>query len=136
VAAPQTTVSGFTPAYYPARGPYYWRDPYGYRYHQYAYGSRTVHTTDPKLNIEFANVTAEPIREIEFGLVAKGRLIAEVRDVGTFSQGAVIKHGFALDPNVFPTGTAMHRCVPLRVTYQSGSVWTNPHLPKLNRSMY
>jgi hypothetical protein len=134
VSPGQTTVSGFSPAYYPA-GPYYWRDPYGYRYHQYAYPT-SVHTSNPSLAIEYVNVTANPIKEIEFGLVARGDLIAEVRDVGTFSQGATIKHSFGLNPNVYPTGSGLNQCVPLRATYENGTVWTNPHLPRLRRSIY
>jgi hypothetical protein len=72
--------------------------------------------------------------------VARGQLIAEVRDVGRFSQGASIKHGFGLDPNVFPTGSALHQCVPLRVTYHNGTVGrirtsrsrTSPYTSDLN----
>jgi hypothetical protein len=132
----QTVVSGgYTPGYYPAGGPYYWRDPYGYRYRQYAMPP-TVHTTGSELKIEYVNTTQTPIKEIEFGLVARGSLIAEVRDVGTFSPGAEIKHSFGLNPNVFPIGSGLPQCVPLRITSESGSVWTNPHLPALRKSLY
>lgn len=137
VEAGTTHVSGFTTGYYPAAGPYYWRDPYGYRYHQFPSSvNTTVHTTNPSLNISYVNVTPETLKEIEFGLIARGELIAEVRDVGTFSQGAEIKHRFGLDPNVFPTGTGRPQCIALRATSESGKVWTSPHLPKLNRELY
>ena len=68
--------------------------------------------------------------DIEFGLVANGRLVAEVRDVGTFSPGAEIKHQFGLNPNVFPLQTALSRCVPLRIIFADGTTWKNGHLPK------
>ena len=130
-----TTVSGgYVPGYYPPAGPYYWRDPYGYRYRQYA--APTVATSAPELKIDFVNVTPDPLKEVEFGLVARGHLIAEVRDVGTFSQGAEIKHSFGLNPNVFPIGTGLPECVPLRATYHNGTTWTNPHLPALRKSLY
>lgn len=130
-----TMVSGgYVPGYYPGAGPYYWRDPYGYRYHQFA--TPTVTSTAPELKIDFVNVTPDPLKEVEFGLVARGHLIAEVRDVGTFSQGVEIKHKFGLNPNVFPIGTGLPQCVPMRATYHNGTVWTSPHLPALQRSLY
>ncbi len=133
---PKTTVhySGYTPAYYPS-GSYYWRDPYGYRYRQYPVSANT-HTTNPTLDIDYVNVTHNPIAQIEFGLVAKGLLVAEVRDAGTFSPGAEIKHSFGLSPNVFPLGTGLAQCVPLRATYKDGTTWENPHLPSPNKSIY
>jgi hypothetical protein len=134
---PKTTVhySGYTPAYYPS-GPYYWRDPYGRRYYQYPAVSANTHTTNPTLDIDYVNVTHDPIAQIDFGLVAKGILVAEVRDVGTFSPGAEIKHNFGLNPNVFPLGTGLAQCVPLRATYKNGTTWENPHLPSPNTSIY
>jgi hypothetical protein len=120
---------GFVPAYYPGYR-YYWNDIYGYRYYQ------PPVATNPMLAIEYVNVSSAPAKEIEFGLVAHRELVAEVRDVGTFSPNATIKHEFGLNPNVFPLGTALARCVPLRVEFEDGSRWSNPHLPALRRSMY
>lgn len=132
----RTTVSGgYVPGYYPRSGAYYWRDPYGYRYRQYAMPV-TTHTTAPELKIAYVNTSATPLKEVEFGLVAKGNLVAEVRDVGTFSPGVEIKHSFGLNPNVFPIGTGLAQCVPLRATAHDGTVWTNPHLPALRKSIY
>ncbi len=74
--------------------------------------------------------------EIEFGLVANGRLVAEVRDVGTFSPGAEIKHKFGLNPNVFPLQTSFAKCVPLHIKFADGTKWRNPNLPALQRSIY
>jgi hypothetical protein len=132
----RTTVSsaGYTPGYYPGSR-YTWRDPYGHRYYQYPVTS-TAHTTTPTLNIDYVNTGPKPLKEVEFGLVAKGHLVAEVRDVGTFSQGAEIKHSFGLSPNVFPLGTGLAQCVPLRATYEDGTTWTNPRLPQANSSIY
>jgi hypothetical protein len=134
--APKTTVhySGYTPAYYPSN-PYYWRDPYGSRYRQYPVSAKT-HTTTPTLDIDYVNVTRNPLAQIDFGLLAKGVLVAEVRDVGTFSPGAEIKHSFGLNPNVFPLGTGLAQCVPLHATYKDGTTWKNPHLPGPNQSIY
>ena len=121
---------GFVPGYYPYGAPYFWTDIYGYRYAQ-ARVSRNAF-----LAIDYFNRSAVPISSIEFGLVANGRLVAEVRDVGTFSPGAEIKHEFGLSPNVFPIQTALAKCVPLRVTFQDGTRWKNPRLPSLARSIY
>ncbi|MBV8154373.1 MAG: hypothetical protein JO029_14520 [Candidatus Eremiobacteraeota bacterium] len=123
--------TGYTPAYYPG-GPYWgWPTVYsGYSYYQYPVQGK------PTLGIDYHNATTVTMKDIEFGLVAHGNLIAEVRDVGTFSPGAEIKHEFGLSPNVFPLGTAMVECVPLRITFVDGTKWKNPHLPQLNRSIY
>lgn len=121
---------GYAPGFY--AGPrFFWRDVYGYRFYEPPFGSAS-----PTLNIAYMNRTQDPIKQIDFGLVANGRLVAEVRDVGTFSPGATIQHAFGLSPNVFPLQTALARCVPLRVTYADGRVWRNPHLPALRRSIY
>jgi hypothetical protein len=120
---------GFVPAYYPGSR-YYWNDIYGYRYYQPPVRS------NPTLAIDYVNVSSTTAKVVEFGLVAHRELIAEVRDVGTFSPNATIKHEFGLNPNVFPLGTSLARCVPLYVEFEDGSRWKNPHLPALRRSMY
>jgi hypothetical protein len=124
------SVAGFAPGFYPG-SPYYWRDVYGYRYYQPPYV-----TSNPQLAIEYTNVTDKVIARIQFGLVANGHLVAEVRDVGTFSPNAEIKHSFGISRNVFPLQTGLPRCVALHVTYADGTVWRNPHLPALRRSLY
>jgi hypothetical protein len=120
---------GFAPGYYPLNR-YYWYDVYGYYYYQPPFVS------NPTLAIEYVNVSSQTAKVIEFGLVAHRELIAEVRDVGTFSPSVTIKHEFGLSPNVFPLGTALVRCVPLYVRFEDGTRWRNPHLPALRRSMY
>ena len=133
---PKTKVnySGLSPAYYPA-GQYYWNDPYGRRYLQYPL-SATTHATGGTLAISFTNITRKPLKQVDFGLVAKGYVVAEVRDVGTFSHGAEVKHTFGLNPNVFPLGTGLAKCVPLRATYEDGTTWHIPRLPREEESLY
>ena len=118
---------GWVPAYYPP-APYYWPSVYGYRYYQ-----PPVRTQNPTLAIDYSNATDKVMKQIEFGLIAGGRLVAEVKDVGTFSPGAEIKHEFGLSPNVFPLQTSMTRCVPLRITFEDGTKWRNPRLPHRRR---
>ena len=126
-----TPAYGFTPAFYP-RGRYYWDDVYGFPYYQ-----RPVAVNESgTLAIDYVNVTPTVMRSIEFGLIANGRLVAEVRDVGTFSPNVEIKHQFGLNPNVFPLSTALARCVPLRITYADQATWVNPRLPALRRQIY
>jgi hypothetical protein len=113
------------PSYYdPGFYPHYY--PYGY----YGYGGPAM------LAIEYANTTSTPARVVEFGLVAHKELLAEVRDVGTFSPNITIKHEFEVSPNIFPIGTAFAQCVALFVEFQDGTHWQNPHLHQLRRSMY
>ncbi|HEY2476354.1 MAG TPA: hypothetical protein VGI19_16325 [Candidatus Cybelea sp.] len=135
---PQRNVSynyaGYTPGFYPSYGLYgrYWGWPsvYGPSYYQYPVEN------DPTLGIDYVNVTHHVMKEIEFGLIVHGNLVAEVKDVGTFSPGAEIKHKFGLNPNVFPLQTSYARCAPLRIKFEDGSHWKNPHLPAYRASMY
>ena len=126
--------TGYAPAYYPVgMNPYWgWPSVYGYRYYQYPVSS----TSNPTLGIDYVNSTEIVMKDIEFGLIANGRLVAEVRDVGTFSPGVEIKHEFGLNRNVFPLGTGLPQCVPLKITFADGSKWKNPHLPALRRAIY
>ncbi len=124
--------TGYAPAYYPIGvGPYWgWPSVYGLNYYQYPVQGH------PTLSIDYSNATSVVMKDIEFGLVVHGTLVAEVRDVGTFSPGAEIKHEFGLNPNVFPLQTSFAKCVPLKITFADGSKWKNPHLPALKRSIY
>ncbi len=125
------TYGDYGPGYYPAHGRYSWNDPYGRRYYQPPIS--TTSSSHPELSIDFVNTGSMPIKDIDFGLVAKGYMVAEVRDVGTFAPGVEIKHRFGLNQNVFPLGTSLAQCVPLRATFADGTVWTSPHLPQLKR---
>lgn len=136
---PQRNVSynyaGYTPGFYPygyGYGGRYWGWPsvYGPTYYQYPVQN------DPTLGIDYVNVTNVVMRQIEFGLIVRGDLVAEVKDVGTFSPGAEIKHKFGLNPNVFPIQTSFAKCVPLKIMFADGSHWKNPHLPHYKETMY
>ncbi|MGA9944020.1 MAG: hypothetical protein WBE79_06925 [Candidatus Cybelea sp.] len=126
--------SGYTPAFYPygyGYGRYWgWPSVYGANYYQ----APVEH--DPTLGIDYVNVTQHVMKQIEFGLIVRGSLVAEVKDVGTFSPGAEIKHKFGLSPNVFPIQTSYAKCVPLKIAFEDGSHWKNPHLPAYRASMY
>ena len=126
-------VTGFAPAYYPGGlfAPYIWNDPYGFSYSQ-----ATLAPSDGTLTIDYTNISTRVMKTIDFGLVANGRVVAEVRDVGTFSPKAEIKHQFGLDPNVFPLQTALSQCVPLRVAFADGTTWKNPHLPRAHSRLH
>jgi hypothetical protein len=126
-----TTYAGWAPGYWgPGR---YWADPYGYRY----YPPATAYTTTyPTLAIDYKNVSPKTMTTIEFGLIANGNLVAEVRDVGTFTTNAEIKHKFTISQNVFPLQTGLPRCVPLRITFADGTHWRNPNLPPPNHHIY
>jgi len=125
--------AGYSPGFYPgyAYGGYWgWPSVYGPMYYQ------APPRDNPTLGIDYVNVTHATMKQIEFGLIVHGTLVAEVKDVGTFSPGAEIRHKFGLDPNVFPIQTSYARCVPLKITFEDGSHWKNPHLPAYRASMY
>lgn len=125
-------VGGYSAAYYPVGvGPYWgWPSVYGPSY----YASQPVQT-NPTLAIDYHNNTNVTMKEIEFGLVVNGNLLAEARDVGTFSPGAEIKHEFGINASIFPIHGLPH-CVPLKITFADGTKWRNPHLPALRESIY
>jgi len=101
-----------------------WIDPYGV-YHNDARFPYEVGF----LGITYANNAHSPVKEVDFGLVARSSLIAIVKDVGTFSPGAKIDHEFSVDPEIFPIGTAFPQCAVLRVKYADGREWRNPDPP-------
>ena len=129
--------SGYTPAYWP--GPYYGGFYRGYWGYPSVYGPTYYQPpaqNNPTLGIDYTNATNVVMKQIEFGLIVKGALVAEVKDVGTFSPGAEIKHKFGLRPNVFPLQTSYAKCVPLKIMFEDGSHWKNPHLPQYKATMY
>lgn len=125
-----TRYPGYVPGYYPASR-YYWGDVYGTRFYQ-----PPVTTANPTLNVDFKNVTNKVMSEIEWGLIANGRLVAEAKDVGTFSPGAEIKHQYGLSRNVFPLQTGLPRCIVLHVAFADGTHLVNPALPERRRQIY
>jgi hypothetical protein len=101
-----------------------WIDPYGIWHN-----SSTFRLTDGFLAVDYTNEAAIPATEIDFGLVARGYMVATANDVGTFSPGIAIRHEFAVSQELFPLGTGILACVVLRVKYADGSVWHNPEPP-------
>jgi hypothetical protein len=92
-------------------------------------GMNTNLGTPATLTIHYANESPKPAASIEFALVANQRALALVRDVGTFSTGAEIRHVFNIANNIGFIGTDLTYCVPVRIHYKDGSVWSNPQLP-------
>ncbi len=125
--------AGYVRGYYPGR-PYYWVDPYGSRYYQPALVAPAPAAST--LGIDYVNTSPQTAKAVDFGLVARGHLVAEVRDVGSFTTGARIQHEFGLSRNVFPISTGLPECVPLLVEYQDGTVWKNPRRPRAAESLY
>jgi hypothetical protein len=123
---------GYPAAYYPGGRYWGWPTVYGgaYSYYQYPVEGH------PTLSIDYTNATGVVMKNIEFGLIGGGELVAEVRDVGTFSPGAEIKHEFGLSPSIFPLRTSVVHCVPLKIDFVDGTTWKNPHLPALNQGIY
>ena len=116
---------------YGAYGRGYWPDVYGAGFYQ-----PPVTTSNPQLAIDYVNVSSKVMKEIEFGLIVNGVLRAEVKDVGTFSPHAEIKHRFGISANVFPIQSGLPQCAPLRIKFDDGSHWRNPHLPPKNHNIY
>ncbi|HEV3153843.1 MAG TPA: hypothetical protein VGZ02_08580 [Candidatus Baltobacteraceae bacterium] len=102
-----------------------WIDPYGI-YH----GAEPFPYTEGFLEVGYTNNASKPAKEVDFGLVSRGSLIAYAKDVGTFSPGVAIDHEFSVDPEIFPIGTALPYCAVLRVVYTDGTQWQNPTPPQ------
>jgi hypothetical protein len=98
-------------------GPYYMPMDDSY-FHNY---EPSVLRGGPTLAVDYSNQTASVIRSIEFGVMTRGRLIAEFQDAGTFSPATEISHDFRI-PNL---GSGGLTCVPLRVTFSDGSTWNS-----------
>jgi hypothetical protein len=85
---------------------------------------------DAFLAISYKNQAGVAAKEVDFGLVARGSLIAIAKDLGTFSPGVDIDHEFVVSREIFPLGTTFPVCSVLRVRYADGSVWLNPSPPE------
>lgn len=85
---------------------------------------------DAFLGISYRNTASVAAKEVDFGLVARGYLVAVARDVGTFSPGVLIAdHEFSIARDVYPLGTEFPYCAVLRVKYTDGTEWQNPNPP-------
>lgn len=83
----------------------------------------------PMAMIDFFNAANNAIISVEFGLVADGKLLAVIRDTGSFAPNARVMHAYGIDAAAVPPGAAQAQCVPLRVRYADGTTWMNPNLP-------
>lgn len=101
-----------------------WIDPYGN-----LRDATVFRIEDGFLGIDYRNEAKVPATEVDFGLVARGALIATARDLGTFSPGVTIRHEFVISQEVFPIGTDFPYCAVLHVKYADGTSWRNPNPP-------
>jgi hypothetical protein len=101
-----------------------WIDPYGSHRNP-----NTFPYDEGFLGIDYENEAKIAATEIDFGLVARGSLVATAKDLGTFSPGVKIEHEFVISREVFPIGTTFPYCAVLRVKYRDGSEWHNPNPP-------
>ncbi len=103
-----------------------WIDPYG--------GWHTSRSQFPYwdafLAISYRNRAAVAATEVDFGLVARGSLIAVAKDVGSFTKDALIDHEFVVSREIFPIGTTYPYCAVMRVKYADGTEWHNPSPPE------
>jgi len=102
-----------------------WIDPYG-EYH----GAAPFPYTEGFLEVAYTNDASKTAKEVDFGLVSRGALIALAKDVGSFASGVRIDHEFSVDPEIFPIGTALPYCAVMRVKYDDGTEWVNPAPPQ------
>ncbi len=103
-----------------------WIDPYG----TWHYGPMGFPAWDGFLGIVYRNEAPVTATEVDFGLVARGSLVALAKDVGTFAPGVKIDHEFVVSREIFPLGTEFAYCAVLRVKYADGSSWENPNPPE------
>ena len=115
----------YVPGYYPAGPDYSWRDVYKRRVYQ-----PPAADSKPALLVAFVNTSPVAIANIEFGLVSRGTLIAQVRDVGSFLPGVESKRRYGVAGKA-PAIDGIPRCIALHVKWKNGTVWTNPNLPAL-----
>ena len=102
-----------------------WIDPYGGWHFNGPFPA-----WDAFLDVAFTNNAPAAATEIDFGLVARGSLVAVTKDVGTFSPGVATDHEYVVGREVFPLGTGIPYCAVLRVKYADGSTWINPDPPQ------
>jgi hypothetical protein len=123
----QITVSACDPHQHTAGTSHPWIDPYG-MWHPGSAG--TFPYTEGFLGITYANTAPKVAKEVDFGLVLRGSLVAIANDLGTFSPGVQIAHEFDVSPEIFPIGTSFPYCAVLRVKYADGTEWYNPKPPQ------
>ena len=102
-----------------------WIDPYGVMHSaaDFPYGQRF-------LAISFENTAQKVAKEIDFGLVAHGELVAVANDIGTFAPGKPVRNEFTISPQIFPIRSEFPYCAVLRVKYVDGTEWRIPFAPQ------
>ena len=78
--------------------------------------------------VDFTNVAANPLSQVEFAVVSNGKAVTMVRDNGSFAPNARVMHGFVVADNVIPAGGEV-TCVPVRAKFSDGTTWMNPTMP-------
>jgi len=124
-----TGFTGYTSGWTPG-APYYFNDPLGASYYQ------PPTSGSSNLFIDFVNVTNKEMKVIEFGAEYRGVLVAEARDVGTFSSNAEIKRKYGVNPNLEPPKGLQLKCEPLKIEYADGTVWTRSSMPSPSPELY
>ena len=89
--------------------------------------SYTEPGTGSNVDIDFVNNGSQDAVAIEFGVLVKNTLVAEMRNSGKFSPGVVIQHNLGLNAAA-ALKIKKFRCTALRVTWADGSQWTSPEL--------
>jgi len=87
--------------------------------------------TSPMLMVDFENSSTKPIRSVEIAYLQNNKVSAVVRDDGDFAPHAAIMHAFYVKPAALLSSNTSMSCVALRVRYQDGSAWINPHAPAI-----
>ena len=86
------------------------------------------------LAIAYTNTATKAAREIDFGLVSRGELIAIAHD-RDFERDGLVAHEFVIlrmfHPRELPNrfNADLPYCAVLKVTYSDGSSWRNPNPP-------
>lgn len=83
----------------------------------------------PMVMVDFSNVSDSSIASVEFGVVSGGKVVAMVRDVGSFAPNAAIMHAYGIAASAVPPSGVRAQCIPLRIRYADGTEWMNPNMP-------
>jgi len=91
--------------------------------------SYTEPGTGNNVDIDFINNGTQEAVAIDFGVLVKNTLVAQMRNSGKFSPGVLIKHNLGLDSAALKLKT--FRCLALRVTWADGSQWKSSELSSI-----
>jgi len=80
-----------------------------------------------ELSISFTNRSVKVAQAVDFAVQRNGGL-GEVRDLGNFTQGALIAHNWVFPQGRLP-GTGQPTCQVLGIIYRNASAWANPNPP-------